>query len=445
MRAGFSTVSITPPAGLRMSGYRLRAAPAAVAHDDLQARCALLDDGDSAFALISLDLIGLEYGHAAAIKAGIAERCSLQPEQVLLGCTHTHSGPDTLHLHDSGGELERYCRDLYGRIADCAARAGDRLESIKVSLAQCDVPGLAFNRRILLRDGSVRLNLERIEEARIAQRGTVDPGASILLFTKDDSIAGAVANFTLHATVLNQDNLLFTRDWPGYLVDALEDALPGDPVVLFFNGAFGNINQIESPGIWISTFQEAERIGSRIAGKLIGAMESQTPLTGAALHSQHAWLTIPRRKGRSPEEIEVEIEQVQERLARSGVPEEAAEQSVFEKELIFLDEEKALSRGPGSERLEIQRVTLGEVEIIGLPGEIFVEYGLQLKQTSSMRHCLVFGNANGSAGYIPLPESFAGGAYETRLSRGSRLAPRAGPLILQAVEKMRSTNTRRQA
>ena len=103
MRAGFSTGVITPPAGIRMSGYRLRAAPAAGRQDDLEARCALLDDGQSAFALISLDLIGLDYGHATAIKGRIAERCGLQPEQILLGCTHTHSGPDTLHLHTSTG------------------------------------------------------------------------------------------------------------------------------------------------------------------------------------------------------------------------------------------------------------------------------------------------------------------------------------------------------
>jgi neutral ceramidase len=432
MKAGFSTAVITPPAGVRMSGYRLRASPAAGMHDDLQARCTLLDDGQSTFALISLDLIGLEHGHTAAIKERIAERCALQSEEILLGCTHTHSGPDTLHLHTSGGELQRYCGELYDRVADCVAQARDRLEPTTVSIAQCEVPGLAFNRRILLRDGSTRLNLERIE----------DPSASILLFARRNRICGAIANFTLHATVLDQDNLLFTRDWPGYLVDTLKEALPGQPVVLFFNGAFGNINQIETPGIWISTFQEARRIGTRIAEKLIGAVESQITLPDTAVRSQHAWLEIPRRKGRSPEEIYLEIAGVQDQLAASDSGEG---RSILEKELIFLrEEEEELSRGPGNERVEVQRIILGEVEIIGLPGEIFVEYGLELKRTSPFRHCLIFGNANGSAGYVPLPESFDQGAYETRLSRGSRLIEKAGTMFIQAVERMREENARRQ-
>jgi neutral ceramidase len=444
MRAGFSTAIITPPAGVTMSGYRLRRAPATGRHDDLEVRCALVEDGQSVFALVSLDLIGLDYGHAAAIKRRIAEKCGLQPERILLGCTHTHSGPDTLRHPASGAELQQYCRELYETVADCVSEAMDRLEPTKVSLAQGDVPDLAFNRRIILRDGSARLNLERIEESRIAERGPVDPTASIVLFRRDSRISGAIANFTLHATVLDQENLLFTRDWPGYLVDTLEDSLPGKPVVLFFNGAFGNINQIKTPGIWISTFEEAQRIGSTIAKELIGSMEYQAPLRDAAVHSRHAWITIPNRKARSLEQIDREITRVRARLTGNGAGDEER-RSVLEKELIFLEEEKALGSGPANERIEIQHITIGELEIIGLPGEIFVEYGLELKRTSPMRHCLVFGNANGSAGYVPLPESFAEGAYETRLSQGSRLTAEAGPLILQAVERMRSTTTGRPA
>ena len=427
-----------------MSGYRLRRGPAAGRHDDLQVRCAVLDDGRSPLALIALDLIGLEYGHAAAIKRRIAEACGLQAEQVLLACTHTHSGPDTLNLHGFGEDLEHYCRKLYGTVADCTARAVDRLESTTVSLARCQVPGLAFNRRLLLRDGSVRLNLERIAESRIAERGPADPGAAILLFARDGKVRGALSNFTLHATVLDQENLLFTRDWPGYLVDALQEALPGEPVVLFFNGAFGNINQIRKPGTWISTFREAERIGTAIAGKLAGAAESPISLPDPAVQIRHAWLEIPRRRNRSLREIRAEIEQVQKQLAGSaGGAASRGERSDLEKQLIFLQEEVELSRSPAAERVEVQRITLGEVEIVAAPGEIFVEYGLELKKTSPLPHCLVFGNANGSAGYIPLPESFARGAYETRLSRGSRLVPEAGPMIMQAVKRMRSEDTGR--
>jgi neutral ceramidase len=442
VKAGFSKAVITAPVGTVMGGYRLRRGAAAGVHDDLEVRCAVLDDGQSVFALLSLDLLGLDYRHSAGIKQRIAAECGLQPERILLACTHTHSGPDTLSLSGSGEEVEEYCQDMYGRAARCVSNAIEHLESTAVSLAQTVVPDLAFNRRIILHDGSARLNLEKIDESQIAEKGSVDPTASMLLFSRGAEISGAITNFTLHATVLNEDNLLFTRDWPGYLVDSLEASLPGKPVVLFFNGAFGNINQIETPGIWISTFREAERIGKTIGGKLAGAIESRSRLQDASMTVQHAWVTIPRRKARSEIEIERDIARGQAQLAgREGRVDAGV--SNLEKELIFLSEERTLGRAPSLEQIEIQHITLGEVEIIGLPGEIFVEYGLGLKRTSPKRHCLIFGNVNGSVGYVPLMESFEEGAYETRLSQGSRLAPEAGKLIVQTVESLRSKASRR--
>ena len=442
MKAGFSRAVITPPVGTIMGGYRLRRGAAAGVHDDLEVRCAVLDDGKSVCALLSLDLLGLDYRQTAYIKRGIAAECGLQPELILIACTHTHSGPDTLSLSGSGEEAEKYYQEMCGRAARCVCSAMDRLESTAVSLAQTVVPDLAFNRRIILQDGSARMNLERIDESQIAERGPVDPTASMLLFSQEAEISGAISNFTLHATVLNEDNLLFARDWPGYLVASLEASLPGKPVVLFFNGAFGNINQIKTPGDWVSTFQEAERIGKTIGGKLAGAIESRCFLQEAAINSGHAWVTIPRREARSQGEIDGDIARVEAQLA-DGESREDGGVAELEKELIFLAEEKALGRAPSLEQIEIQRITLGEIEIIGLPGEIFVEYGLELKRTSPMRHCLIFGNANGSAGYVPLMESFKEGAYETRLSQGSRLAPEAGKLIVQAVAKLRSKGSRR--
>ena len=448
MKAGFSKAVITAPVGTVMGGYRLRRGAAAGVHDDLEVRCAVLDDGQSVFALLSLDLLGLDYRHSAGIKRGIAAECGLQPERILVACTHTHSGPDILSLSGSGEEAEKYYQKMYGRTARCVCTAMNRLESTAVSLAQTVVPDLAFNRRIILHDGSARLNLEKIDESQIAEKGSVDPTASMLLFSRGAEISGAITNFTLHATVLNEDNLLFTRDWPGYLVDSLEASLPGKPVVLFFNGAFGNINQIETPGIWISTFREAERIGKTIGGKLAGAIESRCFLQEAAINSEHAWIAIPRREARSQREIDGDIARVEAQLAGGEGRDDGGGGgggggAELEKELIFLAEEKALGRAPSLEQIEIQRITLGEVEIIGLPGEIFVEHGLKLKRTSPMRYCLIFGNVNGSAGYVPLMESFEEGAYETRLSQGSRLVPEAGKLIIQAVESLRSKASRR--
>ena len=86
---------------------------------------------------------------------------------------------------------------------------------------------------------------------------------------------------------------------------------------------------------------------------------------------------------------------------------------------------------------EIQIFRIGEVEIVALPGEIFVEYGLEIKKKSHSNQCLIFGNSNSYIGYVPLKESFEQGAYETRFALSSRLVPEAGQMIVKTVNSLR--------
>ena len=52
--------------------------------------------------------------------------------------------------------------------------------------------------------------------------------------------------------------------------------------------------------------------------------------------------------------------------------------------------------------VEIQVVTLGDtIAWVSLPGEIFVELGLALKQDSPFRQTIIAELANGSIGYVP--------------------------------------------
>ena len=81
---------------------------------------------------------------------------------------------------------------------------------------------------------------------------------------------------------------------------------------------------------------------------------------------------------------------------------------------------------------EIQAVRFGNVAILSLMGEPFVEAQLEIKRTSPFAFLQVAHMANGYCGYIPSREALAGGGYETRTSHGSRLAPEALEMIEQA-------------
>ncbi|MFH1266944.1 MAG: hypothetical protein ABIK89_14550, partial [Planctomycetota bacterium] len=65
------------------------------------------------------------------------------------------------------------------------------------------------------------------------------------------------------------------------------------------------------------------------------------------------------------------------------------------------------------DEVEVMVVRLGNVALVGLPGENFCESGLEIKRRSPARHTLVAGLASDAIGYLPTRESFPQGGYET--------------------------------
>jgi len=77
-------------------------------------------------------------------------------------------------------------------------------------------------------------------------------------------------------------------------------------------------------------------------------------------------------------------------------------------------------------RAEIQVLRIGDAFLVGLPGELFVEYGLEIKQRASGR-AFVASMANGELqGYITTPDAIG---YEANLSM---FKPGAGAILVEA-------------
>ena len=435
-KAGFSQCTITPEVDLCMGGYRLRRGTALGTHDDLKATCSAFSDGSTDLMFISLDMLCLSQDLIDVIKLEINEHTGLSPQHILIACTHTHSGPDTIRLSGGGEQIERYLSGLVAKVISLVEEASSRMENVKVSYLITDVNEVAFNRRLLLKDGSYAINIDYVEEWNIKSRGDTDPAACAILFENESGVSGVIVNFTLHPTVLGEDNYTYSRDYPGYLVDSLSEAIPGGPVVSFFNGAFGNINQIRRPGEWIATFEEARRIGETIAGMLINNLDQRITIEKPAIKASRMKINIPRRAA-----VPMTEPHAGKQPAAANRRDLHASGSTFltpEKERLYAIEASTLT-DLVSDTVELQLFRMGPMEIIALPGEIFVEYGLELKRRSGEFHCLVFGNSNGYIGYVPTREAFGEGGYETRLSLSSRLVPEAGEIILETIDQMRET------
>jgi len=101
----------------------------------------------------------------------------------------------------------------------------------------------------------------------------------------------------------------------------------------------------------------------------------------------------------------------------------------YAEEILLLAEERA---GSATVPAEVQVVAIGQAAFVGIPGELFVEFGLEIKRRSPFAHTYVAGMANGCVGYIPTRLAFQGGGYETRLGRHSKLEPGAGEQLTEA-------------
>jgi hypothetical protein len=62
---------------------------------------------------------------------------------------------------------------------------------------------------------------------------------------------------------------------------------------------------------------------------------------------------------------------------------------------------------------QIQAIRIGDLALVGLPSEMFVEVGLEIKRRSPFARTLVVELANDSFGYIPTDKAFSEGSYET--------------------------------
>jgi hypothetical protein len=69
-----------------------------------------------------------------------------------------------------------------------------------------------------------------------------------------------------------------------------------------------------------------------------------------------------------------------------------------------------------------------EVAIVGLPGEIFVELGLAIKEASPFETTIVVELANDAPGYVPTRKAFAEGSYEVV---NSRVASGGGEMLVE--------------
>ncbi len=384
--AGFSVVEITPDhMGFPMYGYGARKDNSRGIHDPLYARTMMLKSGEAAWSLTVLDLVAIDAKTVNEVRRIAAEATGLKPQTIMVSCIHTHSGP-------SVGDPGNWDRTPAEIIAAGVIAAWKNLQPAKLGTSAGFLYGYHVNRRWMERPVDPSVNVVRFDDLQ---------GKPI----------GVAANFGLHPVVMGYDNFLISADYVGVARRVTEQAL-GCPCV-FANGAAADVNPI------------TKNVRRQLAEK-----KPFVTMTGALYFGRgKETVELADRIGGTFEEVEEIGQAVGDQIVtvasaiQTQLPPNAP--WCFDAYVNHLEESEEL--------IETFAMGIGDFILVGEPGEMYVETGLDLKakvRLSGYRFPWVVSYANDWQAYLSPEAAFPEGGYEVEMSKMAEPhAQTASPLL----------------
>jgi len=431
LRLGTAAVKITPPSGMPMAGYYYNRAAEGV-HDDLYAKALVLEKDGMKAALVACDLASVSRPVIEEARKLIEKATSIPGDRVMISATHCHTGPVLLGRSSrddtQSATLEiakQYVTALPGKIAEGVKLADANLKPARVSAAIGREESLAFNRRYFMKDGSVGWNPGKLNPNIVQPAGPTDPDVAVVYFeTAESRPLATYVNFAMHLDTVGGQQ--FSADYPYTLATLLGKVKDLDMLTVFTIGTAGNINHIN-----VKTrtpqkgHEEAARIGTVLAGEVLKTYTRLKLINASApqVRSEIVKLALPEIKPG-------ELEKARAIAPKYGKP-EAAPFMDFVQAFKVID---VTAREGKPLEAEVQVITLGDqLAWVGLPGEIFVELGMAIKQASPFPYTIVAELANGSVGYVPNRKAYPEGAYEVV---SARCAVGSGEMLVEAATRM---------
>lgn len=443
LKAGTALADITPPKGLELAGYPHYARENEGAHDPLYAACMYLNNGKEEIAMVTLDLLFFSKKHVAEVRRRVEAAGGISGSHIMISCSHTHSGPwaagrlDIESLEAGKEQPKEYVESLIAKITaiilESKAKAFEAAFAAGVAICGAE-SGVGGNRRI--------------------PGGPHDPLVSVMA-VRDmaGTVRGIFVNYTLHPTFIHEWSVLCTADYPGYLRMQLNE-LEKDAVVGFAQGASGN----QSSRYYRNgeSYDEAERVGRTLGKAAHSVLEKAAWKTELEIAVETTELELELRGFGTEAELEARVAHdraVYEALYQTyGKSENREEYYLWQNaNLKLLGSEdqlgyvRMMNRGTKIELLEdeapveVQLFRLGETCVVGMPGEVFVEYALYVKAMAGFEMVVFNELANGCLpGYLYTPEALLEGGYETDTSMlGEQIGRKLVDCALDLAAKLR--------
>ena len=387
LQAGVARVNLTPPMEMKaaLGGYGARMSkPAIGVHDAVWAKSLVLVKSERRFALVTADVLAFP----PQFKAAVIQRLSSEgwnADQVMLLPSHTHTSFDMMALHPGNTfgipQVGVFHKELFDRTADQLAKAvrdaGKKTLPVVAGSTTVSVPDRNRNRRRGLTAHDTDLTVTRID-------------------TIEGSPLAVLVNWTAHPTFMDENDMLFSGDWPGQLQRTLEALIGRGVTAMYYNGAEGDQSPTP-PAESASNWERAERYGRDMGIQTWRVWEKIHPRGVKELAYHTEKIVLPKTTWHPD-------------FMKSGGAEYGLNETMIRGLLDALQ--------PAQTRTTSFR--LGDLVILGVSGEMAAELGMEMKTRAraitGATSVTVGGLADEWVSYILSAEEYRKGGYEASVS-----------------------------
>ncbi|UCC98993.1 MAG: hypothetical protein JSW66_03730 [Phycisphaerales bacterium] len=350
-RAAIAIRDVTPDALLPVSGGVGPTHPVSRKIGRLTVRALTLENNGTRVTICSTDFLGFPGVLCDKVRAQVD---GIPPENILIGATHNHSGPDCYGFPDRTGKTTvdlKYLDSVCAKLAEAINETVARLRPALVKIATGKARGkIAYN-----------YYAEQL----------YDPRCDVIqILDRRRKPFAMLVNYACHPEIIGPDQGILCPDFVGPLYDRIQERSGGAGI--FMNGALGGMVTADCrgpDGKDIQTWDECVRIGSLLADEALRIAAEAPIRENPGLYCANTIIRFP---------VENDMLRAIVELSPLG---------------FVLDEVGCVST-------RVNIVNLADAQILTIPGEALPNMGYYLKRKMHGRHNLLFGLTNDAFGYM---------------------------------------------
>lgn len=379
MKAGYGERIVNPSSEVELSGYGYyleRKAKEIL--DDLKVRALGMEEKGEKLILISCDILSLSTEFADEIRREISENENIPIENILISTIHTHTGPAGQNMRGCGELNLEYCNQLKNKIGEAVEDAIKEQAEAEAFYFFEAIEPIGFNRR----NGNFY---------------PIDPLLKVIVFQRANRKI-YLFNYTCHPVTLGIIDRA-SACWPGRVVKEIEK---GGNDGIFFQGFCGDIDPVTNLNRWgKGTEEDIDLYGKLVYGRILKGERYSKKILHPVLKSAEKRIKLPL-KVPGIEEIEKETQDWIKSTEESE--NEGMKKFILDWEKEAKEKHEYFFKNPYIDDVPIQVISIGELKMVGLPGEVFCEYDLNLRKKFPV--LLTIGYANGCVGYLPVENAY---------------------------------------